>query len=281
MEKPTPSTLEGAAYDPQHALLEIAKLGPGDGILFARAEPTLCLELPRYIRQARAQGCTVIGLCTNARRLSYLSYAKELLLSGPTHVTVSIHGHTAKIHDVLTRTPGSFLETTTGLRHVLAEKERRTLTVDTSTVVTKRNLKELPHIFHFLAAESVDTIVFNVMQLEGLAVLHARQLVPRYTDVVQAIHTLSSSLTLAEQQRLRLEGLPACLALRLADSVGALETPLVLGPDKPRAVSSYPTLRTLEMRHTTGCQTCRFLARCPGIDPCYLELYGEEEFSTR
>ena len=85
-----------------------------DEVLFTSGEPTLDPALPTYIGWAKQRGFRVIGLVTNGRRLAYREYARELADAGLNRVTVSIHGHTARLHDGQTRTPGSFDQSLAG-----------------------------------------------------------------------------------------------------------------------------------------------------------------------
>ncbi len=75
---------------------------------------------------------------TNGRRLSHLPYAALLAKSGMNRFYISIHGHTKKLHEGLTRTPDSFEQTVAGLDTV-ARLKRFGVELHTSTVVTDRN----------------------------------------------------------------------------------------------------------------------------------------------
>src|SRR5690606_39360701 len=94
----------------------------------------------------------------------------------------SIHGHHRKLHDGLTRTPGSFEQTVAGLEQV-ARLKPYGVVLHTSTVITKRNLPHLGEIYRFLRARGVDQVVFNVMQANGRANTYFKQLFPRYSEI--------------------------------------------------------------------------------------------------
>lgn len=196
-----------------------------DGILFTSGEPTFNPNLFRYIRRARQRGFAEIGIITNGRRLAYPHYARRLLDLGINHVTVSIHGHTAKLHDGLTRTPGSFAQTCAGLRNLCLLKISRQFELRTSTVVSRRNLPHLQAIHRFLASNSpIDLMVMNVMMARGRGARYLESLMPRYRDVVRGVNRLCASLDSQELGRLRVEDIPACLASRLHRAVrGDLE----------------------------------------------------------
>ena len=138
-----------------------------DEILFTSGEPTLNPELPGYIELAHKTGFKTIGLISNARRLSYMGYAARLARYGLNKVTVSIHGHTARLHESLTRTRGSFQQTVGGLGNLSILKDRTGLEIHTSTVVVRRNLPHVREIHDLLTSFGVDRMCFNVMMVRG------------------------------------------------------------------------------------------------------------------
>jgi MoaA/NifB/PqqE/SkfB family radical SAM enzyme len=100
---------------------------------------------------AKAAGVRWISIMTNGRALGHEPYARGLLAAGLNRFYISIHGHTQKLHEGLTRTPGSFDQTVAGI-DVIARIKRLGIALHTSTVVTKRNLPHLADIYRFLRA---------------------------------------------------------------------------------------------------------------------------------
>jgi len=96
----------------QRLLDEHRQLGD---MLFTCGEPTIHQDLPLFVQMARTEGYKSIGLVTNGRRLAYPDYLESLLIFGLNEITVSIHGCTPGMHDAVTRTRGSFGQTTRGL----------------------------------------------------------------------------------------------------------------------------------------------------------------------
>jgi MoaA/NifB/PqqE/SkfB family radical SAM enzyme len=119
---------------------------------------------------------------TNGRRLSHMPYAAALAKAGMNRFYVSIHGHTKKLHEGLTRTPESFEQTVGGL-DTIAKLKRFGVELHTSTVLTDRNVPHLLDIYRFLRAHGVDQVVFNVMQANGRANTFFEQIFPRYTEI--------------------------------------------------------------------------------------------------
>src|SRR5262249_9837709 len=95
---------------------------------------------------------------------------------------VSIHGHTKKLHEGLTRTPESFEQTVAGLDSVTKLK-RFGVELHTSTVITDRNLPHMLDVYRFLRSHGVDQVVFNVMQANGRANTYFEQIFPSNTEI--------------------------------------------------------------------------------------------------
>jgi len=137
-------------------------------VCFTSGEPTTRPELPDFVTWARSLGYRRISVMTNGRRLSHLAYAAALAKAGMNRFYISIHGHTKKLHEGLTRTPDSFEQTVAGLDSI-AKLKRFGVELHTSTVITDRNLPHMLDIYRFLRGHGVDQVVFNVMQANGRA----------------------------------------------------------------------------------------------------------------
>ena len=181
-----------------------------DEVLFTSGEPTLNPHLPEYVALARELGYRTVALISNGRRLSYPAYLAGLVRAGLTKLTVSIHGHEARLHDGLTRTRGSFEQTRAALENVTALKQRRRLEVTTSTVLCTKNLPSLPAIHAFLTPFAIDRMVFNVMMARGLGARHFDRLMAPYAQVVGAFRDLVAGLPADEVRRVCLMDVPAC-----------------------------------------------------------------------
>ena len=286
-------------------------------VLFTSGEPTLDPELPTYIRWAKQRGFGVIGLVTNGRRLAYRGYARELLDAGVNRVTVSIHGHTAALHDGQTRAPGSFEQSLAGLREVVRLSRSYHVRVLTSTVVNRRTLPHLAEIHCLLAARGTEVTVFNVMMGKGRGAAQAQRLLVAYPDVVRAAHELCKELPESRQRTIRIEDVPPCFSVQLpaavrgepeeyqqfeeAGSTGLAE--LGLDGDRTPAINSallgdpfpaaqrvdlagddpyYLTCRTFKDRvlRVKGevCESCASEAACTGVWEPYVRCHGWEGF---
>lgn len=191
-----------------------------DEILFTSGEPTLCPDLPRFVSWAKERGFSRIGIITNGRRFAYERFLEDLVGRGLNRITISIHGHNAKLHDGLTRTPGSFRQTRAGLANCTRLAKTQNLQVHTSTVLNRRNLPHLDSIHAMLRVMQVHETVFNVMMAKGRGAEHFDALMPRYTDVIRAFQDLCEHLDEDSIRRLRVVDMPPCLLRLLPERIG-------------------------------------------------------------
>jgi MoaA/NifB/PqqE/SkfB family radical SAM enzyme len=153
-------------------------------ICFTSGEPTTNKRFPYWVKLAKDEGAKRISVMTNGRALGHEPYTKLLVAAGLRRVYVSIHGHTQKLHEGLTRTPESFDQTVAGIR-TTARFKPYGVELHTSTVVTKRNLPHMLDVYRFLRGLGVDQVVFNVMQANGRADTHFEHIFPTYTEIAR------------------------------------------------------------------------------------------------
>jgi len=253
------------AADEEVARLLAENVSLGE-VLFTCGEPTLHAGLPRYVSMARRAGYRSIGLVTNGRRLAYRDYCDALVDAGLTEITVSIHGHEARVHDALTRTRGAFAQTADGLRN--AARRRPAIRLISSTVVVRQNAGHLAAILAFV--DGVDVSVINVVEPTGTALEHFGSVFTRYTelsaDVARALRGFDGD------REVIVEGLPLCLCGEFRRSAGVREEIHLLEGERFHAL---PTDRG----HTRAeaCEDCRLASRCPGIYAAYAERVGVDE----
>ena len=232
-----------AAQSPEDVRRMILEYPHTDEILFTSGEPTLCEHLPTYVQWAKQRGFHTVGIITNGRRFAYPDFLRHLVDAGVNRVTVSIHGHTSKLHDGLTRTPGSFRQTRAGLSNCAQLKKERTLRVHTSTVITRRNLPHLPAICSMLRALDVDEIVFNVMMAKGRGAQHFDALMPRYGEVVAAFRALHAGVNDETRGRIRVVDMPPCVMRELPPGMaGDLEDYDQYEPTGSTGISGFEVL---------------------------------------
>lgn len=274
------------AMTPERVRWVLERERGAEEVCFTSGEPTTRKELPQFVAWARELGYPRVSLMTNGRRLSYPPYAAALLRAGLNRIYVSIHGHDAKLHEGLTRAPGSFDQTVAGLRAVAALK-RAGDQLHTSTVVNTRNLPFLAEIFSFLRGLGVDQVVCNAMRAEGGAHTHFEALYPRYRDVAANFAALCRGAAEPRPPAFLVD-VPPCVTGEIPDfNRGFVERhrryqpPGHEGAPAPEGVAGeglrlMPQGEGREKR--PACATCRYAPHCDGVWVNYLARFGWEEF---
>jgi cyclic pyranopterin phosphate synthase len=271
-------------------------------VCFTSGEPTINPALPRWVKMARTAGVRTISVMTNGRALGYERYAKGLVAAGMNRFYVSIHGHERRLHEGLTRTPGSFEQTVAGIR-MIASLARYGIVLHTSTVVTRRNLPHVGAIYRFLRGLGVQQVVFNVMQANGRADTHFEQIFPRYTDIAATFAEFVREQAAIEPQPMAfLVDIPLCTTEAVPDFnrgyvesyvhfepagvATALLDEQVLAGARPRGGASgeLVQIRRSDLdearRHKRSeCSACRYDGKCEGVWGNYLRRYGWDEFA--
>ena len=281
------------AHDKIRAILEECR-GAAE-VCFTSGEPTLVAALPRYIRWAAQLGYPRVSLMTNGRRLAYADYCARLVDSGLNHFYISVHGHTARLHDGLVRTPGALAQTVTGLDNA-ARLQARGVALHSSTVVTRRNLNHLQAIYSFLRGRAVQQVVFNVMQATGRAEAHFQRLFPPYSEIAAVFARLLKDLD-EEAPPVFLVDIPRCATERIPGfnrgvleaythyEVGAelrcAEAPEGEEKQTRRVLSDGETVEIARADHDTwqrskreACGRCKYEKQCPGVWNAYLKHHG-------
>jgi MoaA/NifB/PqqE/SkfB family radical SAM enzyme len=261
-------------------------------VCFTSGEPTTRPELPDFVGWAQELGYRRISMMTNGRRTSHLPYAALLAKRGLNRFYVSIHGHTARLHEGLTRTPESFDQTVAGLDQI-AKLKRFGVELHTSTVVTKRNLPSLLDIYRFLRQHGVDQVVFNVMQANGRANTFFEQLFPTYAEIAAAFGAFIRDVGEPRPSAFLVD-IPLCATEGIPDfNRGYVEkyrhfdlesqTSLPLGDDPSRKgagrgkgllLVTRSDLDDAERVKRPECQDCRYVERCEGVWKNYLARHG-------
>ncbi len=286
-------------------------------VCFTSGEPTTNPHLPDFVLWARDRGYRRISIMTNGRMLSQVPYAQRLLAHGMNRFYVSIHGHDAKLHDGLTRTPGSFVQTVRGLDVVKALGRaaqsrlgaarpgglgaQSPVELHTSTVLTKRNLPHLGDIYRFLRRHGVDQVVFNVMQANGRANTYFEQIFPSYREIAETFRSfINSAEETARGERVMafLVDIPLCTTEGVPDfnrgyveahtHYGSLEEATQLLGDVVPADRLTAGGRLVEITRADldaarrqwrpECDACKYRGSCDGVWGNYLARNGWDEF---
>ncbi len=229
-----------------------------NNIILTGGEPTLRKDFLKIIEMFGKEGFSRLHIQTNGRKFSDFSFAKKAVSENRNIIDIflSIHGHNADLHEKITGTKGSFIETETGIENLLSLK----LPVRTNTVVTKINYRFLDEIAEFLIAKGVRTIQFSFVHPRGEALTNQLEMVPKIEDTISFLRKALNRNS--DDIKIFTEAFPFCLLGE--NHVLAAERVL---PHDYRA-TDFSKIKGIE------CKKCCFDRICPGIWKSYYSLKG-------
>lgn len=123
-------------------------------------EPTIRKDISDIIRYAKAIGYKTICIITNGIRVSDYAFFKYLVDAGLNDVLFSIHGADKKMHDYLTRVPGSWEKIIKAVGHA----QKLGINVRINTVINNANYSQMDNYFNLmgkLKPNVINLLVFN------------------------------------------------------------------------------------------------------------------------
>lgn len=268
---------------------------------FLGGEPTTCPWLPQAMAHARDLGFSRIAIATNATKLRKEYYLDRLIDAGLTRVTVSSHGHTAKLEDALTRVPGNFAKKQTALKLLVAKRDQGKLAdnVSVNIVVNGWNYRYLGHMLKYFYGLGLDDVRANFIRSEGYAD-EDWTLTPQYADVVPY---LMKAIVLNEfhfRKHFTFGGFPLCvlpleftgnprLSKKYLGEYRDLDTDCSIRQDGEhglakvdggRARFNWQERKRFDLKHhLRSCHDCRYADVCEGVWKMYLTIHGDSEFT--
>lgn len=245
-------------------------------VLFTCGEPTQHPALPDFVTLARERGFARIALITNGRRLADDAYLRGLVERGLNKLSISVHGHTAELHDALTRRPGAFAEVRAGLENVARLRcEGAALHVTVNTVVTRLNRPHLPAMHAWFAQVlGPDEVVLNAVSPRSRGDTNFDLLMDPYADTLAALEPLNRPFLAPP---LRVMEIPGCVLVHHGFlHSGGREGWLVYEKDVP----DIETTAAMDPFFTKlpSCAGCVLNPTCEGFYRRYAERFGTEEF---
>lgn len=271
---------------------------------FLGGEPTTYPKIVQSVAYAREIGFTRVAIATNATKLRLTHFTDKLLNAGLTRVTISMHGHTASLEDRLTRVPGNFEKKCTAIRYLRHKQDEGHLQdgLSVNIVLNGWNYRYLPKMlkFFYTTMDLADVRV-NFVRPEGYAV-GSKSLTPQYVRVVPV---LMKAILLNEyhfHKTFTFGGFPLCvlppeltgserLLKKYMGEYRDLSTDCSIRSDGHetgvsqveggRARFNWQDRKRHDLKgHPTACSGCARIRLCEGVWQGYLDIWGDDEFTT-
>ncbi len=242
-------------------------------------EATIRPDFAGVVAAAKKLGIGEVVCATNGRVFSDPAAAKRIIASGIDALIFSVHGPDARIHDALTRAPGSFAQLEKGLAVLAGLGFRK---VYGNTAVVKPNVTSLPRLARFYADRLVRNVEFIFVDPNyGGALLDFDGLVPR---ISLAAPYMRRALAIGRRAGLgewKARYVPLCHFRGCVRQVSEINERRLYrtehwAPDfiNDDAVASRAAVGRSK---TARCRGCSLYGKCEGIWVEYLRRFGDSE----
>lgn len=258
-------------------LKEGIERGCGEVVLTG-GEPTIRKDFFEIIKKAVETGYKSIQIQTNGRMFSNLDFCRKAIFLGMSEAAIALHGYCAEQHDLLTRAPSSFNQTTKGIKNI----SELNIPLIVNIVVVKQNYKYLSKIVEVLMGLGVKQLQFAVVHPMGNAFLNFDKIVPRLNEIAPYV---KDAVNLSKKFKItaNIEAMPPCLIEGYEDCISELSIPdMVI-----RGVKSQNTDNFRYLRITSGkikseeCKKCDKYDFCEGPWKEYVEKWGWAEILSK
>jgi len=258
------------------ALLEEARKD-SDSIVFTGGEVTIRKDILDIVRHAKDLGYRVIQIQTNGRVLAYKKACEDLVEAGATEFSPALHGHVPALHDYLTRSKGSFVQTVKAIRNIHAMGKP----LLTNTVITRSNYRHLPDIASLLVALGVDQFQFAFVHPIGTAGELFSSIVPRF-GLIEPYVKEGLDKGLESGRTVMTEAIPYCFMTGYEVYVAERIIPRTKIFEGHVTIDDYTEHRLTEGKAKGDvCRECAFDSICEGPWREYPEHFGWDEFKAR
>lgn len=242
-------------------------------------ETTIRPDAVSLVNSAKQLGFKTIAMSTNGRMYSYPDYAQKMIKAGLTDIIFSIHGHNEKLHDSLTRSPGSFKQLLAGLENF---KKLGFKKIGSNTTIVKQNYKFLPQIGQFVYDRGIRNSEFIFVDPTfGGAKTDFYKLVPKISKIVPYV---KKCLDIAKRHKVlhwTIRYVPLCYFENYLDQISEL-----LEVKKFHTEHLAPDFKNRDVEKSRAivgrikpkrCRKCRLNNICEGIWQEYAKHYGDKE----
>jgi len=247
-------------------------------------ETTMRPDIIEIISFAKDLRFETIMMATNGRMYSYEEFARKILKAGLNSIVFSIHGHTAKLHDSLTQTRGSFKQLKKGIENVKRIRKELNLKINlgSNTCIVKQNYKYLPQIGEYIYNLGINNAEFIFVDpTYGAAFDFFDKLVPKISKIAPFVR---KCLDIGKKNNIvhwHIRYVPLCYFTDYLDQISEIQEVKTfktehIAPDfyNPNAEKGR---KSIGRAKTKKCKGCLLYDKCEGIWKEYLKHYGDKE----
>jgi MoaA/NifB/PqqE/SkfB family radical SAM enzyme len=245
-------------------------------------EATMRPDFNRVVAAAKRLGIEQVACATNGRVFADMAAAKKIVASGIDALVFSVHGPDARVHDALTRAPGSFAQLERGLANLKALGFTR---VSGNTAVVKQNMAALPRLAAFYIKRGIRNVEYIFVDPNyGGAKNDFKALVPRISKAAPYMRRALALGRKAGMDQWKARYVPLCHFKGCLDQISEInEKALFLtehwAPDFTNK-DAIGSRAVVGRRKTARCRGCKLFAKCEGLWVEYLKRYGDAELKA-
>lgn len=245
-----------------------------DSIVFTGGESTIRKDFLELVAYAKELGFKIIQIQTNGRMFAYKRFCEEAIKAGANEFSPALHGHTPQLHDYLTRSRGSFEQTTTAIKNLKSLGQY----VLTNSVITKSNYRHLKELAELLVNLGVDQFQFAFVHPVGTAMEYFDRIVPRM-KMIEPYVKRGLDVGIKSGKIVMTEAIPYCIMTGYEEYIAERIIPQTTIFDADFVIENYTEFRLKEGKlKGPDCPKCKYFEVCEGPWREYPERYGFSEF---
>jgi len=244
-------------------------------------ETTIRSDIVSLVSFAKKIGFETIVIATNGRMFSYNEFSKKMVEAGLTDLIFSIHGNNAKLHDFLTRVPGSFKQLIKGFDNM--KKLLGLRSIGSNTTIVKQNYKDLRKIGQMIYKMGIRNSEFIFVDPNyGAAHINFKKYVPKISEAAPYIRKcLDIKKENEDIRHWSIRYVPLCYFQDYLDQVSELREVKLFKTE--HLAPDYQNFDVEGSRSVVGraktdkCKGCKLHDKCEGLWKEYLKYYKDSE----
>jgi len=256
-----------------HRKIERAKQLGHRMVVLSGGEPTIRPELLKWASHVASLDMD-FGLVTNGRMLSYPELVEKLMARRLRYVYLSLHGGTAKVHDLMVRSEA--FEQTYGAIEVLSG---RGLDFTVNCVITRHNVEHLRGLVDAVRPYEDVKLKYSMVEPKGGGDKLFEHLMPRVARVADRVRDAIDYGRDTGVTRITHGAIPLCLMRGYEDAFDDLKTHRFATMIEVGEPDFYPVDDLNKVQPEATCRGCSASGPCPGLYRGYHEVFGHDELT--